>query len=138
MTPVRDRPANITIVAIIAFVQAAIGSLAAVGLLVERHDTALLAHVNVTSQTVTTYAVVALLVAAITFLVAVGLWRAAGWARGAVAIVQIIQIGLGLYLLVSWRGIYVWNAIIEILVALLALWLLFGVNSDEFFARRGS
>ena len=122
----------------IVFVQATLGSLAAVGLLVERHDTALLAHVNVASRTVTMYAVIALLVAALTFLVAVGLWNAVGWARVTVGVVQAVQIASGLYLLVSWRGIYVWNAIIQILVAMLVLWLLFGGKSDEFFARRGA
>ena len=49
MKAAERHPLGIAIVAIIVFVQAILGALAAFGLLLERHDEALLAHVDVTS-----------------------------------------------------------------------------------------
>jgi hypothetical protein len=136
MSMVAPRPVGVAVVAIIGFIQAIIGGLGGIALLVERNDLDFRAHVGESKGTITWYAVLAIVIAAITFLVAYALWSGADWARIVVTVVEVLYIAGGVYWLFAWGGIYLWSGIVQILIALLVLWLLYNPRADDFFTGR--
>jgi hypothetical protein len=131
-----SRPVGVTIVAVIAFVQAFFAVLGGLALIVERNNSDLLAHVDQSSGRLTTYGVLAVVWGVIAFFVAMGLWNGAGWARIVVGILEVINIVGGIWLLFSWSGTYIWQGIWQIGLALIVLYFLFGARGDRFFASR--
>src|SRR5262245_39589301 len=129
------RPVGVAIVAIIAFVQAVFAVLAGLALLIERNDVDLRAHVDVSSGAITTYGVSAIIWGVVAFLVGLGLWRGANWARIVVAILEIISIGGGIYLLFAWSGTYLWSGIWQIVIALVVLYFLYNARAEAYFTQ---
>jgi hypothetical protein len=130
------RPISVSVVAIVAFIQGIIAIAAGIGLVVERNDSNLLEHIDRSSGTLSTYGVISIIWGALALLVGYGLWHGGGWARIVVAILQILALAGGVYMLFAWNGSYVWQGIWQIIVSLFVLWLLFNPRADEFFYRR--
>jgi hypothetical protein len=130
------RPFGISVVAIIAIVQGVIALVAGIGLVIERNDDDLLAHLDVSSGSVGTYGWLAIIWGVLALLVGFALWGGAEWARVVVAVLEVLHLAGGIYLLFAWSGTFLWQGIWQILVAALILWLLFNPRADEFFAGR--
>lgn len=73
---------------------------------------------------------------ALAVLVGWGLWTGADWARIVVAILELLYIAGGVYLLFAWSGHYLWQGVWQICVGAFVLWLLFNPRSDQFFEGR--
>jgi hypothetical protein len=129
------RPLGAAVAATIGVGQAILGAVSALALIVWHDSEVLLDRIEVSRVTVLDYALVALTLAAITLVVAIALWRAVHWARALMALVEVAQLAAGAYLVLVWEGVYVSSGVLQILVASLALWLLYG-RADRFFARR--
>ncbi|HXV33345.1 MAG TPA: hypothetical protein VD769_04985 [Gaiellaceae bacterium] len=130
------RPAGVTIVAVIVFVQSSFAVLGGLALLVERNDADLLSHLEQSSGRLTSYGVAAIVWGVIGLLVARGLWNGAEWARILVGILEVLNIAGGIYLLFAWGGTYLWQGIWQIGLALAVLYLLFGARGSEYFTSR--
>jgi hypothetical protein len=130
------RPVGVTVIAIIAFVQAILNILAGLGLIIERNDADLRAHVDVSSGTLTTYGLLAIIWGAVALFVAFGLWNGANWARILVAVLEFLVIAGGVWLLFAWSGTYLWQGIWQILIGLVVLYLLYNARAEEFFEQR--
>ncbi len=136
MSTAVGRPVGVTVVAVIATIQGIIGLAVGIGLIVEKNSDTLLSHIDQSSGTVATYGVMAIIWGALALLVAWGLWTGGGWARILVAILEILHVAGGVWLLFWWNGHYLWQGIWQIAVALFVLWLLFNPRADEFFEGR--
>lgn len=130
------RPIGVSVIAIIAFIQGTIAILAGIGLLVERNNDSLLAHIGRGSDSVTSYGIGGLIWGVLILLVGYGLWKGANWGRIAVAILELLYLAGGVWLLFAWNGYYLWQGIWQILIALFVLYLLFNPRADEFFEGR--
>ena len=130
------RPARVTIVAVVVFLQGLITLIAGIGLVVERNNASLLEHVDQSSSTIATYGWIAVVWGALALLVAWGLFGGASWSRILVGILQFATVAGGVYLLFGWDGHYRWQGIEQIAVALVVLWMLFSARADAFFEGR--
>jgi hypothetical protein len=129
------RPIAISVLAILAFVQAFFALIGGLALIAEHNDDNLLAHVDQSSDELLWIGIIGLIVGAIAFLIGLGLWRGSEVARTALAVVQVLYIAGGVYHLFAWGGTYLWSGLFQILWALLVLWLLYGLRDDEAFFR---
>lgn len=136
MSTAVGRPVGVTVVAVIATIQGVIAVLVGLGLIVERNSSTLLEHIDQGSGAVTTYGVMGIIWGVLALLVAWGLWTGGGWARIFVAILEVLHLAGGVWLLFAWSGHYLWQGIWQIVVALIVLWLLFNPRADEFFEGR--
>jgi hypothetical protein len=130
------RTVGVTVVAVIAFIQGIIGILMGIGLIVERNNDSLIEHIGQSSGQIQTYGWIAVIWGVLAVFVGWGLWNAANWARILVAILEVLQIAGGVYLLFTWNGAYLWQGVWQIVVALVVLWLLFNPRADAFFESR--
>ena len=130
------RPISVSVVAIVAFIQGIIAVAAGIGLVVERNNNALLEHIDQSSGVVGTYGFMSIVWGALALLVGYGLWHGGDWARIVVAILQVLALAGGVYMLFAWDGHYLWQGIWQIIVSLFVLWLLFNPRADQFFAGR--
>lgn len=135
-TAMPGRPVGVTVVAVIAFIQGIIGVIAGIGLIVERNNDSLIEHIGQSSGQIQTYGWIAVIWGVLALLVGWGLWTGGDWARILVAILEVLYVAGGVYLLFAWSGAYLWQGIWQIIVGLAVLWLLFNPRSDEFFASR--
>ena len=126
------RPVGVAIVAIVAFVQAILAVLSGLGLVIERNDADLRAHID---GAITTYGVAAIIWGALAFIVALGLWAGANWARIVVAILELFAIGGGIYLLFAWGGTYLWSGIWKIVVGCVVLYFLYNARAQAYFTQ---
>jgi hypothetical protein len=126
----------VTIVAVIVFIQGLIGLIAGIGLVIERNNETLLAHVDVTSSTVAAHGWAAIVAGVVALLAGWGLFGGANWARLLVGIVEVAQAAGGVYMLVAWDGHYRFQALQQIGIALVVLWMLFSAQADRFFESR--
>jgi hypothetical protein len=131
------RPISVAVVAIIAFIQGSIAILGGLGFLIERNSSSLIEHIGRSSGTIATYGVVSIIWGALALIVGYGLWRAGNWARLVVAILQVLALAGGVYMLFAWDGHYLWQGIWQIVVSLFVLWLLYNPRADDFFHSRG-
>ncbi|MGL6279412.1 MAG: DUF7144 family membrane protein [Gaiella sp.] len=136
MAAAPGRPVSTTIVAVIAFIQGIIATLAGIGLIVERNNDSLIEHIGQSTGQIQAYGWAAVIWGVLALLVGWGLWSGGNWARALVAILQALHIGGGIYLLFAWNGHYLWQGIWQIAVGAFVLWLLFNPRSEEFFAGR--
>jgi hypothetical protein len=135
-TAMPGRPVGVTVVAVIAFIQGIIGVLMGIGLIVERNNDSLIEHIGQSSGQIQTYGWIAVIWSVLALLVGWGLWNGGDWARILVAILEVLHVAGGVYLLFAWSGHYLWQGIWQIAVGLVVLWLLFNPRSDDFFASR--
>jgi hypothetical protein len=135
-TAMPGRPVGVTVVAVIAFIQGIIGILMGIGLIVERNNDSLIEQIGQSSGQVQTYGWLALIWGVLAVLVGWGLWNGGDWARILVAILEVLQIAGGVYMLFAWNGTFLFQGIWQIIVGLVVLWLLFNPRSDQFFASR--
>jgi hypothetical protein len=135
-TAMPGRPVGVTVVAVIAFIQGIIGILMGIGLIVERNNDSLIEHIGQSSGQIQTYGWIAVIWSVLALLVGWGLWNGGDWARILVAILEVLHVAGGVYLLFAWSGHYLWQGIWQIAVGLVVLWLLFNPRSDDFFASR--
>ena len=132
------RPTGVAVVAIAAFIQGSLAIIAGLGFVIERNSSSLLEHVDQSSGTIATYGVSSMIWGALALLVGFGLWRAANWARIVVAILQVIALAGGVYMLFAWDGHYLWQGIWQIVISLFVLWLVFNPRAEEFFHGRSA
>lgn len=130
------RPVGVTVVAVIATIRGIIAIFAGLGLVIERNSDSLLEQIDQGSGTVATYGVMAFMWGALALLVAWGLWTGGGWARILVAILEVLHVAGGVYLLFAWSGHYLWHGVRQILVGLFVLVVLFNPRADEFLEGR--
>lgn len=136
MSATPGRPVGVTVVAVIVFIQAIIGTLVGIGLIVERNNDSLIEAIGQSSGQIQTYGWIAVIWGLVALLVAWSLWTGGGWARIFVAIVESLHIAGGVYLLFAWSGVYLWQGVWQIIVGLVVLWLLFNPRAEQFFAGR--
>ena len=136
MSTALGRPVGVTVVAVVATIQGVIAVLAGIGLIVERNNASLLEHADVSSGTISTYGWMAIIWGALALLVAWALWVGQNWGRIMIAILEVLHVVGGVYLIFAWNGHYLWQGIWQIVVALVVLWLLFNPRADEFFEGR--
>jgi hypothetical protein len=131
-----SRPIGVAVISIVIMIQAVLAIMAGLGLFLERNDESLLSHLDQSSDTVGTYGILAIVWGVVALLVALGLWGGAGWARFLVAIVELLQVVGGVWLLFGWDGHYRTQGVGQIIAAVIVLWLLFNPRADEFFEGR--
>ena len=135
-TALPGRPVGVTVVAVIAFIQGIIATLAGIGLIVERNNDSLIEHIGQSSGQIQAYGWAAVIWGVLALFVARGLWTGGDWARIVVGVLEVLYAVGGVFLLFSWGGHYLWQGIWQIVVALVVLWLLFNPRSDQFFESR--
>jgi hypothetical protein len=131
-----DRPILLGVVALLAMVQAVSAILGGIALVVEHNDADLLRHVDVSSDTLRVGGWVLLVLGAVQLLVAIGLWRGNNFARFMLAILEVLQAGGGLYILIAYEGSYRWQGLWQLIFALVILYVLFNRRSAAFFESR--
>jgi hypothetical protein len=132
-TSAERRPVGVTVIAVILFIQAIAGIVGGIAFIIERNNASLLDHVDAKSNEVTAYATVAIVWGVIALLVGMGLWRGGNWARVLVAIVEVLSVAGGVYLLIQWDGTHAYTGIWQIAIGMIVLYLLFNPRASEFF-----
>jgi len=132
------RPALVTLIGVILYIQAFLAAVAAiVGLAFnDRLDDMTVNGVEITRNSVIWTSIIEGIMAIILFLVAAGLMRGSAGYRMVVAIVEGIRIisAFGL-MLFHHGGAYVEGGIVSIAISLFVLWALYNEKADAFFER---
>ncbi|MGE3140307.1 MAG: hypothetical protein AB7O53_12675, partial [Thermoleophilia bacterium] len=112
------RPFLLTLLGVLGVIQGFLTVIAGIALMVEHDDLDLLRHVDVSSDTLLATGIAAVIVGVITLMVAFGLLSGSSGARLFLAIIEVLHIGGGLYVLIVHSGTQRWDAIGTIVVAL--------------------
>ncbi len=130
------RPVLVTIIGVLAILggiaQAAFGGL----LFGLRNDATFLADANITSDKVTPIAIAAIVVGVLTVVFAIGLLKGSRLSRDVVGLMELLQIGVGIYVIASLDSSHRATAIGNIVGAVIVLYFLFGTQkAKNFFAK---
>jgi hypothetical protein len=130
------RPVLVTIIGVL-MVLAGIAQLAIGGVvLAKRNDATFLADANVTSSTATGVAIGLLVVGAFSVLLAFGLFKGSRLSRDLIGLLEVAQIAVGVYTLVSLDSSHRGTGIGNIVGALVVLYFLFGTDkAKHYFAK---
>lgn len=131
------RPGVVTFVVVLLWIQVITAVVGGVVALAFRDNASVQESVNQSSSELLIFAIVELVVALILALVALALGGGSRGARGLVAVVQAIRIGVATWAIVTHHsGGFVASSIVTIALGLFILWALYGNDkSEEFFAR---
>jgi len=137
-----SRPGVVTFIGVILYIQAFLAAVAAVSLLIWRGDVIDFLEQQgspISSSALNGTVIGEAIVAVLLFLVAAGIMRGSGGYRMFVAIVQAINMGFAIYVLVAHHtGGYVYRAVFTLFIGAFVLWALFANDeSDRFFAENG-
>ncbi len=134
-SPPARRPRSITVIAILAVLQALAVLALGVGLIAVGDDPSVLAEFDGSSSLRIASGTVLIVLSFALLLVAGFLWRGAVWARLVIAGIELINIGTGVQQTLNQPGTAFWSALWQIGVGLLVLALLYSSRSDAFFRR---
>jgi hypothetical protein len=140
--PPTRRPGVVSFIGIILYIQAALAVVAAISLLIWRNDILnfLEKEGSPLSDGAFTGTILGeVIVAMLLFAVASGIMRGSNGYRLFVAIVQGLNMGLAVYVLIAHHvGGYVYRGVFTLFVGVFVLWALYGnAESDEYFATNG-
>jgi holin-like protein len=128
------RPIGITVIVVLMWIQGIFGVLAGLIIFFERNDAALATHWEASSGTFGAYGIIAILVGLATIVLAVSLGRGSNVVRIFIGIIAAFNLGVGIWGLFAFAGTAWANAIWQIIIAGVILYILFGSRaSQEFF-----
>ena len=130
------RPVLVTVIGVLAIVggvaQAAFGGL----LFGLRNDQTFLDDANITSDKVTPIAIAAIVIGVLTVVFAVGLLKGSRLSRDVLGLMELLQLGVGIYVLASVDSSHRSTAIGNIVGAVIVLYFLFFTDKAKaFFAK---
>jgi hypothetical protein len=125
------RPARVTFIAVLTWIQALLNLLGGIGLLVFQNDPTLRAQFGGSTGLIIT-GILLILIALITFSVAHGLLRGSGVARAIVTIVQLLAIASTVYTAILLPGQLV-GAAISAAISLIIIVMLWSGRAGDFF-----
>jgi hypothetical protein len=130
------RPVLVTVIGVLAV----LGGLAQAGfgvlLYTLRNDAQFLSDANITTDKVTPIAIAAIVVGVLTVVFAIGLLKGSRLSRDVVGLMELLQIGVGIYVIASLDSSHRATAIGNIVGAVIVLYFLFGTEKAKtFFAK---
>jgi hypothetical protein len=130
------RPVLVTVIGVVAV----LGGLAQAGfgvlLYTLRNDAQFLSDANITTDKVTPIAIAAIVVGVLTVVFAIGLLKGSRLSRDVVGLMELLQIGVGIYVIASLDSSHRATAIGNIVGAVIVLYFLFGTEKAKtFFAK---
>jgi hypothetical protein len=131
MTAANGRPARVTFIAVLVWLQAFFDLLGGIGLLVFQNDAELRAQFGGSTGVIVT-GVVLIALGLITFAIAGGLLRGSGTARAIVTIVQLISIASVIYAAIVFPA-QLTSAAISAAISLIVIVMLWSGRAGDFF-----
>jgi len=131
MTAAARRPAGVTLIAVLAWIEGAFNILAGVLLLVFQHEPSVRSAWSSTGSLITS-AILTILFGLVVVLIADGLLRGSGGARIVVTIVQVLAIAADAFTAWAFPGQFTWAAI-SALISLIIIILLWTGRASDFF-----
>ena len=130
------RPVLVTVIGVLAVLggvaQAVFGGL----LFGLRNDETFLADANITSSKVTPIAIGAIVIGVLTVIFAIGLLKGSRLSRDLVGLMELLQLGVGIYIVAALDSSHRATAIGNIVGAVIVLWFLFFTDKAKaFFAK---
>ena len=130
------RPVLVTVIGVLAVLggvaQAVFGGL----LFGLRNDETFLADANITSSKVTPIAIGAIVIGVLTVIFAIGLLKGSRLSRDLVGLMELLQLGVGIYIVAALDSSHRATAIGNIVGAVIVLWVLFFTDKAKaFFAK---
>ncbi len=125
------RPVGITVIVVLMWIQGIFGLIAGVVAFFERNDLELRAYWDASSGTITAWAIIAILVGLATIFLAVSLGRGSNIVRIFVGVVAAFNFGVGLWGLFAFAGTAWGNAIWQLVISGVILYILFGSRSSQ-------
>ncbi len=130
------RPVLVTVIGVLAVLggvaQAAFGGL----LFGLRNDETFLADANITSDKVTPIAIGAIVIGVLTVIFAIGLLKGSRLSRDLVGLMEVLQLGVGIYIVAALDSSHRATAIGNIVGAVIVLYFLFFTDKAKaFFAK---
>ncbi len=132
-SPGRPRPPAITVLVVLAYIEAALLTIAGIVLLAKRNDAGFRADVSYASSEIVTFAVVALIHAAVIVVVAYYLWQGSDLARIVTAVVACFAIAEYIFALVQLGTPVLAQAILGLIFWALILYVLYGYEPAQRF-----
>jgi hypothetical protein len=130
MSPAR-RPAGVTLVAVLAWIEGALNVIAGVLLIVFQHEPSV-QNAWSSQASLITSAILTILFGVVVVLIAGGLLRGSGGARLVVTVVQVLSIAADAYTAWAFPGQFAWAAV-SALVSLIIVILLWTGRASAFF-----
>ena len=131
------RPVGITVIVVLMWIQGIFGIIAGLIAFFERNDVELRGYWDASSGTITAWGIIAILVGLATIFLAVSLGRGSDIVRIFVGIVAAFNLGVGIWGLFAFSGTAWANAIWQIIIAGVILYILFGSQaSQQYFGDR--
>lgn len=129
------RPGVVTLIGVVIYIQALIAGVVAILAFINRNDSHWQEQTGQNADALLGVAIAEAVVGIILVAVAVSLMRGSRGARGLVAIVMAIRIGVAAWAMLAHHGGGVFGtSVITILIALFVLWALYGnAESDAYF-----
>jgi hypothetical protein len=129
------RPVLVTVIGVLAVLGGIAQVVFGAVLLSLRHDATFLADANITTDQVMPMAIASMVIGVFTVLFAIGLLKGSRLSRNLVGLMELLQIGAGVYALAALDSGHRATAIGTIAGAVVVLYFLFGTQkSKEFFA----
>jgi holin-like protein len=130
----RHRPVGITVIVVLMWIQGIFGIIAGLVAFFERNDVELRGYWDASSGTITAWGIIAILVGLATIFLAVSLGRGSNVVRIFVGVIAAFNFGVGVWGLFAFAGTAWANAIWQMIIAGVVLYILFGSrSSQEFF-----
>lgn len=128
------RPAGVTLIAVLAWIEGAFNILAGVLMLVFQHEPSVRSAWSSSSSLITS-AILTILFGVVVVLIAGGLLRGSGGARLVVTIIQVLSIAADAFTAWTFPGQFAWAAI-SALISLIVIILLWTGRASDFFRSR--
>lgn len=129
------RPITVTIAVVVGWISVVLDVVAGIGLYLLAGNEELLGSIGASASTATAAAIGVLIGAAILAIVVTLLARGSGMARVLVSGVMVLRMGVAVWTLVAFGSHNLTEALVSIVIASVALWLLWNARASEFFAR---
>jgi hypothetical protein len=134
MNAAARRPAGVTLIAVLAWIEGALGIVAGIVLLVFRNEPSVQVE-GASESALITSAILTILFGVVVVLVAGGLLRGSSGARIVVTVVQLLAIVGDAFTAWAYPGQFAWSAV-SALISLLIIVLLWTGRANDFFRSR--
>jgi hypothetical protein len=135
--PGRSRPPfTILLVAVLGVALGVVAVLYGISLVVDRDDAGVRDSTGLTSGQLLVYGIVAIAIGAVLAWLSISLARGSRSARWTVGLLTFVLLWQGIVIVFGWYDVSPWEGVTSIVVAVAALYLLFGAaRSREYYAR---
>jgi hypothetical protein len=128
------RPGGITLIMVLAVINAIFGIIGGIWVIIDRADHRLLNQSGLTENGLLGAGIVAIILGCIGLIIALALGRGSRIARLLFGIWAVLSLAGGLYALVGLHGEQQWSGAFQVAIAIIVLYLLYGSERDrEFF-----